>query len=79
MDTSKHSNGVTSRPRSICRESANSLRYLLNYRDQEEMMRERGLHIDHTMTYRSRAMLCTRTGEALPIRSQCHERLMARQ
>lgn len=24
------------------------LRYSLNYRDLEEMMRERGLHVDHT-------------------------------
>src|SRR5438876_362868 len=28
------------------------LRYPLSYRDLEEMMRERGLHIDHTKTYR---------------------------
>jgi transposase, IS6 family len=42
------------------------LRYPLSYRDLEEMMRERGLHIDHTTIYRSRAMLRTRTGEAMP-------------
>jgi len=35
------------------------LRYPLSYRDLEEMMRERGLHIDHTTIYRSRAMLRT--------------------
>src|SRR5690349_4832411 len=28
------------------------LRYSLSYRDLEEMMAERGLHIDHTITYR---------------------------
>jgi transposase-like protein len=28
------------------------LRYPLSYRDLEEMMRERGLHIDHTTIYR---------------------------
>src|SRR5438270_3555649 len=28
------------------------LRYSLSYRDLEEMMRERGLHVDHTTTYR---------------------------
>jgi len=28
------------------------LRYALSYRDLEEMMRERGLHIDHTTIYR---------------------------
>jgi len=28
------------------------LRYSLNYRDLEEMMRERGLHVDHTTIYR---------------------------
>jgi transposase, IS6 family len=41
------------------------LRYPLSYRDLEEMMLERGLHIDHTTIYRSRPMLRTRTGEAL--------------
>ena len=53
------------------------LRYPLSYRDLEEMMRERGLHVDHTTIYRSRAMLRTRTGEALPPSSQGHERLVA--
>ncbi len=28
------------------------LRYSLSYRDLEEMMRERGLHVDHTTIYR---------------------------
>src|SRR5205809_2195298 len=28
------------------------LRYPLSYRDLEEMMRERGLHVDHTTVYR---------------------------
>src|SRR6266571_9313044 len=28
------------------------LRYPLSYRDLEEMMRERGLHVDHTTIYR---------------------------
>jgi transposase, IS6 family len=28
------------------------LRYSLSYRDLEEMMRERGLHVDHTKIYR---------------------------
>jgi transposase-like protein len=54
------------------------LRYPLSYRDLEEMMRERGLPIDHTTIYRSRAMLRTRTGEALQTPSQGHERLLAR-
>jgi transposase-like protein len=54
------------------------LRYPLSYRDLEEMIRERGLHIDHTTIYRSRAALRTRTGEALQISSQGHERLLAR-
>jgi transposase-like protein len=35
------------------------LRYPLSYRNLEDMMRERGLHIDHTTIYRSRAMLRT--------------------
>ena len=52
--------------------------YPLSYRDLEEMMRERGLNIDHTTIYRSRAMLRTRTGEALQASSQGHERFVAR-
>jgi transposase, IS6 family len=35
------------------------LRYSLSYRDMEEMMLERELHVDHTTIYRSRATLCT--------------------
>jgi transposase-like protein len=31
----------------------------LSYPNLEDMMRERGLHIDHTTIYRSRAMLRT--------------------
>jgi transposase-like protein len=54
------------------------LRYPLSYRDLEGMMRERGLHIAHTTIYRSRAILCTRTGETRPSPSQDHERLVAR-
>jgi transposase-like protein len=54
------------------------LRYALSYRDLEEMLRERGLHVDHTTIYRSRTTLCTRTGETLPPPSQNHhERLVA--
>ena len=49
------------------------LRYPLSYRDLEEMMCERGLHIDHTTIFRSRAALRTRTGEALPTSSQRDE------
>jgi hypothetical protein len=45
----------------------------LGYRDLEEMMAERGLHIDHTTIYRSRATLCTRTREARPSPSQGDE------
>ncbi len=41
------------------------LRYSLSYRDLEEMMLERGLHVDHTTIFRSRAALCPRTGKAL--------------
>ena len=34
------------------------LRYPLSYRDLEELMRQRGLSVDHTTIYRSRAA-CT--------------------
>jgi transposase-like protein len=49
------------------------LRYSLSYRDLEEMMRERGLSLDHSTIYRSRAALCPRTGEALSAASQSHQ------
>jgi transposase-like protein len=55
-----------------------SLRYPLSYRDLEEMMLQRGSHVDHTTIYRSRAILRTRTGEALPPSSQRDNRLVAR-
>jgi transposase-like protein len=54
------------------------LRYALSYRDLEEMMRERGLYIDHTTIYRSRATLRTRIRKALPTSSQYDERLVVR-
>ena len=53
------------------------LQYPLSYRDLEEMMIERGIHIDHTTIFRSRAALRTRTGEALPTSSQGYEQLVA--
>ena len=34
------------------------LRYSLSYRDLEEMMRERGLHVDHTTIYVRRFDVC---------------------
>jgi transposase, IS6 family len=46
------------------------LRYSLSYRDLEEMMLERGLHVDHTTIYRWVQTLRTRTGEALPVASE---------
>ena len=52
------------------------LRYALSYRDVEEMMRERGLHVDHTTMYRSRATLRARTGEAMPPSPQSHNGLL---
>ena len=49
------------------------LRYPLSYRDLEEMMAERGLHVDHTTIYRSRAALRPRIREALSTPSQRDE------
>jgi hypothetical protein len=42
------------------------LRYSLSYRDLEEMMLERGLHVDHTTIYRlqSSALLRNSTNDA---------------
>src|SRR5215475_15149105 len=39
------------------------LRYALSYRDLEEMMNGRGLSVDHTTIYRSRAAVCAGIGE----------------
>jgi transposase, IS6 family len=41
------------------------LRYALSYRDLEEMMNERGLSVDHTTIYRSRAAVCAGIGEKI--------------
>jgi len=41
-------------------------------------MLERGLHVDHTTIYRSRAAIRTRTGEAISTSSQNDEQLVAR-
>jgi transposase, IS6 family len=43
------------------------LRYSLSYRDLEEMMRERGLHVDHSTIYRlpSRTLLLSWNGGAV--------------
>jgi transposase-like protein len=53
------------------------LRYALSYRDLEEMMRKRGLQVDHTTIYRSRAALCSRIGKALSSSPACHKRFLA--
>ena len=49
------------------------LRYSLSYRDLEEMMRERGLQVDHTTIYRSRATLRSGTGKTLPTPFESHQ------
>jgi transposase-like protein len=49
------------------------LRYALSYRDLEELMLERGVQVDHTTIYRSRAVLRPRVGEALSASSEGHE------
>ncbi len=53
------------------------LRYSLSYRDLEEMMLERGLHVDHTTIFRSRSTVCSRTGETLPSPFEAHNRFLA--
>ena len=52
------------------------LRYSLSYGDLEEMMLERGLHVDHT-TISLGTALCTGTLEALPASSQSDKRFLA--
>ncbi len=52
------------------------LRYSLSYRDLEEMMLERGLHVDHTTIYRSRAALRTRNRTALLASPQSYHRFL---
>ena len=53
-------------------------RYPLSYRDLQEIMLERGLHVDHTTIYHSRATRRARTKEALLPSSQSDKRLVAR-
>ena len=48
------------------------LRYSLSYRDLEEMMRERGLHVDHTTIYRWGKPVCSRAGKAMQAAPQRH-------
>jgi transposase, IS6 family len=45
-------NGVTLKQRLFCSASAGTCGTRLRYRDLEEIMLERGLHVDHTTTYR---------------------------
>jgi transposase-like protein len=54
------------------------LRYSLSYRDLQEMMQERGLHVDHTTIYRWGKALRTRTGETLPASFENDNGLLAR-
>ena len=49
-----------------------SLRYSLSSRDLEEMMRERGLHVDHTTISRWGKPVCSRIGKAMQAASQSH-------
>ena len=52
------------------------LRYSLSYRDLEEMMRERGLSVDHSTIYRSRAVLCPGDRQTLSASPQSLQRLV---
>jgi transposase-like protein len=52
------------------------LRYSLSYRDLEEIMLERGLHVDHTTIYRWGKPGCAGTGKALPTTSESLQRLV---
>ena len=54
------------------------LRYALSYRDLEEMMRERGLSLDHTTIYRSRPAICAGVAEEMPAVSTADDRLLPR-
>ena len=49
------------------------LRYALSYRDLEEMIRERGLQVDHTTIYRLGTTLCPRTRETMQAAPQSHK------
>jgi len=52
------------------------LRYALSYRDLEEMMQQRGLHVDHTTISRSRPALCPGTRQTLSASSESVQRLV---
>ena len=49
------------------------LQYSLSYRDLEEMMLERGLHVDHTTIYRWGKPLCPRARQTMPASPQSHQ------
>ena len=49
------------------------LRYALSYRDLEEMMRERGVYVDHTTIFRWVQRYAPETGQAVPALSQNHQ------
>jgi len=53
------------------------LRYALSYRDLEEMMRERGLSLDHTTIYRSRSGLCSGVREKNSSSLETDQRLVS--
>ncbi len=50
------------------------LKYALSSRDLEEMMRKRGLRVDHTTIYRSRPARRSRAGKTLPTSPQSLQR-----
>ena len=51
------------------------LRYALSYRDLEDMMRERGLCVDHTTIYRWVQSLCARDRQTVSAIPEAHQRL----
>ena len=55
-----------------------SLRYSLSFRDVEELLRERGLEVDHTTIRRwVGPALRSRTGGAAALSSPAHRRVLA--
>lgn len=52
------------------------LRYSLSYRDLEEMMLERGLHVDHTTISRWVQCSAPELAQALSTSPQSHHRLL---
>ena len=71
------SNGAQFEPALILQCVRWYLRYALSYRDLEDMMRERGLCVDHTTDLSMGAALCARDRQTVSAIPEAHQRLVS--